>query len=160
MLKDGQETIALNDSGAQVSSVRSQFCEELAMEIQPLGWLLELEGTGGSAIPYLGFVEVNLKIPGISCYNEDVLLLVIPTTTYFKMVLVVVGSKIIDRALGLITKGELEKATMTRRQAHFGTVMPGSLEFSHTSSSKTGVKEEVGHPSTKSDPHGGEEILP
>ena len=56
LLIDGQETIALIDSGAQVSSVNSQFCKELALGIQPLGQLLELEGTGGSAIPYLGFV--------------------------------------------------------------------------------------------------------
>ena len=114
--------------------------------------LLELEGTRGSTISYLGFIDINLKIPGIQCYNEDVLLLVIPTMTYSKMVPVMVGSKIIDRALSLITKGELEKATMMWRQAHFGAVMSGSLELSHTSSSKTGVKEEVGHHSTKSDP--------
>ena len=85
----------------------SQFCKELALQIQLLGWLLELEGTGGAAISYLGFMEVNLKIPGIANYNEDVLLLVIPTTTYSEMVPVVVGSKIIDRSLSLMTKGEV-----------------------------------------------------
>ena len=63
MIIDGQETIALIDSSAHVSSVSSQFCEELALEIHPLDQLLELEGTGGSAILYLGFVEVNLQIP-------------------------------------------------------------------------------------------------
>ena len=82
--------MALIDSGAQVSSVSPQFCKELALEIKLLGQLLELEGTGGSAIPYLGFVEVNLQIPGIQHYNEDVLL-VIPTMTYSKMVPVMVG---------------------------------------------------------------------
>ena len=106
---DGQETIVLIDSSALVSSGSSQFCEELALEIQPLHQLLELEGTGGATIPYLGFMEVNFQIPGIQCYNEDVLLLVIPTTTYSQMVLVVVGSKIVDGALSLITKGELKK---------------------------------------------------
>ena len=88
-----QETIALIDCGAQVFSVSSQFCEELALEIQPLSWLLELEGKGGTAIPYLGFVEVNLQIPGIPHYNEDVLLLVIPTMIYSQTVSVMVGSK-------------------------------------------------------------------
>ena len=85
------------------------------LQIKSLGQLLELEGTGGAAIPYLGFVEVNLQIPGIRNYNEDVhvLLLVIPTMTYSEMVLVVVGSKIIDKALSLMTMGELAKATMT-----------------------------------------------
>ena len=149
---DWQETIALINSGAHVSSVSSQFCEELALEIQPLGWFLELEETGGSTIPYLGFMEVNLQIPGIQCYNEDVLLLVIPTITYSNMVSAVVGSKIIDRALSLIAKGEIEKATTTWKQACFGAFMSGSLQLSHTSSNRTGVKEEVSQSSPKSDP--------
>ena len=67
-------------------------------------------------------------------------MLVIPTTTYSKMVPVVVCSKIIDRALSLITKGEFVKVTMMWRQAHFGAVMSESLLLSNTNSSKTGVK--------------------
>ena len=38
------------------------------------------------------------------------------------------------------------------RQAHFGAVMSGSLQLSHTSSSKTGVEEDVSHSSPESDP--------
>ena len=108
-----QEVTALIDSGAQVSSISAQFCKDLILQIQFLGQLLELEGMGGAAIPYLGFVEVNLQILGIRNYNEDVLLLVIPTMTYSKMVLVMVGPKIINKALSLMTTGELAKATMT-----------------------------------------------
>ena len=67
--------------------------------------------------------------------------------TYSKKVPVVVGSKIIDQAMGVITKGELTKATMTWRQAHFGTVMSGSLRLSHTSSSGIGVEKEEIHSS-------------
>ena len=62
---DGCEVAALVDLGAQVLTMSAQLCEELGLEIQPLGRLLELEGTGGAAIPYLRFVEVNLQIPGI-----------------------------------------------------------------------------------------------
>ena len=102
---DGQEVTALIDLGAHIFSISAQFCEELTLQIQPLGQLLELEGTGGAAIPYLRFVEVNLQILGIKSYNEDVLLLVIPTTTYSKTVPVVVGTKIIDKALSLMTDG-------------------------------------------------------
>ena len=104
---------ALVDLGAQVSTMSAQLCGELGLKIQPLGQLLELEGTGGAAIPYLGFVEVNLQILGIRRYNEDVLLLAIPTTTYAKRVPVMVGSKIIDKALSCMTVGELAKATAT-----------------------------------------------
>ena len=51
-------------------------------------------------------MEVNLQIPGIKSYNEDVLFLVIPTMTHSKTVLVMVGSKIIDRAMRIITRRE------------------------------------------------------
>ena len=112
MIVDRQETTTLIDLGAQVSSISPKFCKDLTLEIQPLGHLLELEGMGSTTIPYLGFVEVNLQIPWIRNYNEDVLLLVIPTTTYSKKVPVMVGSKIIDKELSLMTMGELVKVTM------------------------------------------------
>ena len=151
VIVDGQGMTALIDLGAQVSSISSQSFKELALQIQPLCQLLELEGTGGSAILYLEFVEVNLQIPGIKNYNEEVLLLVIPTTTYSQMVLVVVGSKVMDRAMGIITKGELAKVTMTWRHAHFGAVMSGLLQLPHTSSNVTGVQKEVIHSCLRGD---------
>ena len=133
---DGCKVTALVDLGAQVLNISARLCKELGLKIQPLGQLLELEGTGGAAIPYLGFVEVNLQILGIRRYNEDVLLLAIPTTTYSERVPVVVGSKIIDKALGCMTAGELAKATATWQQTHFGAVMSGSLQLFCSSSEK------------------------
>ena len=118
----------------------AQLCEELGLKTQPLGQLLELEGTGGAAIPYLGFVEVNLQIPGIRRYSEDVLLLAIPTTAYAERVPVMVGSKIIDKALSCMTVGELAKATVTWWQAHLGAVMSGSLQLSCSSSEKLALQ--------------------
>ena len=147
VITDGQKVTTLIDLGAQVLSISSPCCADLTQQIQPLGRLLELEGTGGSAIPYLGYVEVNLQIPRIKNYNEDILLLVIPTTTYSKKVLVVVGSKIIDWAMGVITKGEFAKVTMTWRQAHFGAVMSGLQGLPHVSSNGTGVEKGMIHSS-------------
>ena len=141
---DGQEVTALIDLGAQVSNISMQLCKDLDLEIQPLGWLLELEGTGGAAIPFLRFVEVNLQIPRIRGYNEDVLLLVIPTTTYSEGALVVVGSKTIDRALSCMTAGELAQVTATWQQAHFGAVMSGSLQLSHGNSDIIKSGEKIG----------------
>ena len=120
---------ALIDLDAQVSSISPGFCEPLTLEAHPHGQLLELEGTGGSAILYLGCIEVNLQIPGIKGYNEDVLLLVIPTMTYSEKVPVMVGSKIIDWAMGMKTKGELMRTTETSKQAHFGAIMSGLLHL-------------------------------
>ena len=105
----------------------------------------------GAAIPYLRFVEVNLQIPGIRNYNEDVLALVIPTMTYSKTVLVVVGTNIIDKALSLMTVWELAKATMTWRQAHFGATMLGSLQLSHSRSDKSELTKGATSPSQQGD---------
>ena len=70
--------------------------------------------------------------------------------TYSKTVLVMVGTKIIDKALSLMTVGELTKATMTWRQAHLGAVMSGLLQLSRSSSDKSEVKKGV-----TSSPHKG-----
>ena len=111
VIMDGQRPTALIDLDAKVSSISSWFSEDLTLQIQPLGRLFELEGTGGSAIPYLGYVEVNLQIPRIKNYNENILPLVIPTTTYSQQVLVMAGSKIMDWNMAAIYKRELVKVT-------------------------------------------------
>ena len=80
----------------------SGFSKWMALKVHSPNWLLELEGTRGSAIPYLRYVEVNLQILGIRSFKEDILLLVIPTTTYSVKALAVVESKIIDRVMGMI----------------------------------------------------------
>ena len=82
-------------------------------------------------------MEVNLQILGIRNYNEDVLLLVIPSTTYSKTVLVLVSTKTIDRTLSLMTVRELAKATKAWRQAHFEAVMSGLLQLSRSSSDQS-----------------------
>ena len=43
----------------------------------------------------------------------------------------------------MITKGELAKATMTWKQAHFRAVMSGSLQLPHTGPNGTGMEKEV-----------------
>ena len=57
IITDGQKVTTLIDSGAQVSSVSSGFCKQMALKVHPLDRLLELETAGGSAIPYLGMLR-------------------------------------------------------------------------------------------------------
>ena len=62
---DGCKVAVLINSGAQVSNISIQLCKDLDLKSQTLGQLLELEVTGGAAIPYLRFVEVNLRFWGL-----------------------------------------------------------------------------------------------
>ena len=73
------------------------------------------------------------------------LLLVISTITCSEKVLVVVGSKVIDSAMRIITREELTKVTTIWRQAHFGAIMSGSLQQPHMGSNRGGVEKEVIH---------------
>ena len=125
---DRQKVIALIDSGAWASSVSSGFCKQMALKVHPLQ-AAETRVYWWSHHPYLGYVEVNLQIPGIRGYNKDIMLLVILTKTYAEKVQVMVGSKIINRAMGIIMKGELARVTAIWRQAHFSAVILASFQL-------------------------------
>ena len=71
--------------------------------------------------------------------------------TYSEKTLVMVGSKIIDWVMKIITKGELAKVTTTWKQAHFRAVISRSLQLPHTGPNGTGVEKEVIHSSPRID---------
>ena len=50
-----------------------------------------------------------------------------------------VRSKIIDRAMGMIMKGELARATTIWKKAHFGAVISGLLQLPHKCARRKGV---------------------
>ena len=66
---DGKISKALIDSGAMISMMRKRYCDEHGYEIQPLDQLVPMEGSGGADVPYLGYVEVRMQIPGISSFD-------------------------------------------------------------------------------------------
>ena len=92
-----------------ISMMSKGYCDEHGYEIQPLDWLVPIEGSEGAAVPYLGYVEVRMQILGISSFNQDVLMLVSHTTThYHRRVPIQVGSQIIDQVSNCITEEELQ----------------------------------------------------
>ena len=61
----------------------------------------------GGDVPYQSYVEAKLQIPGIKKFNTDVLMLVLPNSSYGMSVSVQMGSIQIDMALQLITPVDL-----------------------------------------------------
>ena len=82
ILIDEVECIALVDSGTQISTITIEFVKQLGFEIHQLDRILKFEATRRGDIPYIGYVEVNLKIPEIKAFNEEMLMLVIGDNTY------------------------------------------------------------------------------
>ena len=57
---DGKISKALIDSGAMISMMSKGYCDEHGYEILPLDWLIPIEGSGRTDVPYLGYVEVRM----------------------------------------------------------------------------------------------------
>ena len=62
---EGQETKALLDSGSQLSAISWTWVKKLKLEPKQLQSILQIEGSGGLEVPYLGYVEVHLGIPEV-----------------------------------------------------------------------------------------------
>ena len=50
--------------------------KKLKLEPKQLQSILWIEGSRGLEVPYLGYVEVHLRIPEVKAFDQDVLLLI------------------------------------------------------------------------------------
>ena len=104
---DGHKIMGLIDSGANISSISKNFAEKLGLPFRHLDSLLEIEGSGGIEVPYLGYTEVNLKIPGVKAFDEDILVVIQNDSAYSARVPVVLGTLHIDMVIDQATPEEL-----------------------------------------------------
>ena len=79
---EGQETRALLDSGSQSSAISWTWVKKLKLEPNQLQSILQIEDSGGLEVPYLGYVEVQLRIPEFKAFDQDVLLLIVPDSAH------------------------------------------------------------------------------
>ena len=70
---DGHEIMGLIDSGANISAIFKSFAEKLGLAFKQLHTLLDIEGSEGLEVSYLGYTEVSLQVPGVKALNEDIL---------------------------------------------------------------------------------------
>ena len=91
----------------------------MGLKIQNLENMLDIEGGGGIAIPYIGYVEVQLQIPEIKNYKEDALMMVMNNSrsticTKYKVPFAI-GTIHIHAALKKMTKDEWKNMTQSWR---------------------------------------------
>ena len=94
------------------------------MEIKSLRTILDLEGTGGLPISYLGYVETQLWIPEDKTFDRDILMLVAPDSSYCNKVPVALGTVHIDMLIKLATQEELGKLSPCWKR---GAVLTGAV---------------------------------
>ena len=59
-------------------------------------------------MPYLGYVETHLRIPGIRAFDNDVLLLIVPDSAHTHHTPITLGTLHMDMTIKLGMKKELE----------------------------------------------------
>ena len=119
VIVEGQKFPALIDSGAQLSTMSEALVRALKLPIHKLNTLIEAEVSGGSTIPYIGYVEAKLKIPGIAAMNKDSLFMVSNNSPYMNRVPIQLGTLHIREAINCATKDELDKLSTAWRTANF-----------------------------------------
>ncbi len=93
----GVDCIGLVDTGSQVSTVTETFFRERLKNIplHPLEDVLKVECAAGQHIPYAGYIEAEMEIPGKDVL-QMCLFLVVPETEYSSSVPVLVGTNVLE----------------------------------------------------------------
>ena len=141
---NGKISKALIESGAMILMTSKGYCDEHGHEIHPLDRLVPIEGSGGADVPYFSHVEVRTHIPGISSFDQDVLILISHTTTcYHRTVPIQVGSCIIDQVTNCITEEELQSWSQFCKLAYVSTIISKSSQVGDQECDSDQVKGKV-----------------
>ena len=116
---EGQEFKALIDSGAQLSTISESLVTALKLPVHKLNTLIKAEVSGGGIIPYVGYVEARLKIPGIKAMNKDSLFMVSNDSPYTERVPIQLGTLHIREAISCATDIEIKKLATAWKTANF-----------------------------------------
>ena len=102
---NGHPVTDLLDTGSQVTHISEAFCQANNIQIHPLDKLVEIEGTRGDIIKYIGYIEATLILPlGSQSFETEALLLVLPSTDYQQRVPIAIGTTITDMVVDFINK--------------------------------------------------------
>ena len=119
ILIEGQQFLALIDSGAQVSTMSELLVQALKLPIHKLNTLIEAEVSGGGVTPYTGYVEARLTIPGIKQMDKDSLFMVTNDSPYTQRVPIQLGTLHIREAMQLVTEEEKQSLSSAWETASF-----------------------------------------
>ena len=99
VMVNGVSTLGLLDSGSMVSTVSHQWWNEHFPDspVHSLDDLLTVSGAGGSEIPYRGYTEVDIKLPGSEPATFP--FLVVEETEYSSRVPVLIGTNVLRKTL-------------------------------------------------------------
>ena len=78
-LVDDELVTCLLDNGVQLNFITPTYAQEWGMDIMSLDYLAKeiggaishISGIGGISVDPVGFIMMNIKVPGVTGYDED-----------------------------------------------------------------------------------------
>ena len=115
-LIDDELVSCLLDNEAQLNFIMPAYAQEQGMDIMSLDYLTEeiegsillIRGLGGMTVEPVGFVMMNVKVPGVEGYDEDQITIVMddPGMTEWPVIL---GTPTLYRVMEVIKESEISK---------------------------------------------------
>ena len=103
---EGHLKKALLDTGSMVSTISQSAAIELGLPLQRVTNLVTVQGVGGQALPYQGYVEATVQLGKVSTTTIPTLFLVVSDTEYHKNVPLLLGTNFLE-----IVNQELQSAS-------------------------------------------------
>ena len=126
---NGVSTTCLVDTGATVTIINADFCEQLGLEIHSIVNLISVSATGGTTIPYLGYAVATVEFPHIPNYSEEVVMMVISDATeYASRVPLQIGTRIIAAVAETLRPTDIKHLDETWKQTYVGTLMSCAVQ--------------------------------
>ena len=116
VLVDDELVTCLLDNGVQLNFIMPAYAQEWGMDIMSLDYLAEeiggaiphISGIGGISVEPVGFIMMNVKVPGIAGYDEDQIAIVMDDPGMMEW-LVILGTPTIYRVMEVIKESEISK---------------------------------------------------
>ena len=106
----------LLDNGAQLNFIMPAYAQEQGMDIMSLDYLAEeiggaiplIRGLGGISVEPVGFVMMNVKVPGVEGYDEDQIAIVMDNPGMMEWP-VILGTPTLYRVMEVIKESKISK---------------------------------------------------
>ena len=115
-LVDDELVTCLLDNGAQLNFIKPAYAQEWGMDIMSLDYLAKeiggaiphISGIGSISVEPVGFIMMNVKVPGVAGYDEDQITIVMDDLGMMEWP-VILGTPTIYRVMEVIKESEISK---------------------------------------------------
>ena len=129
-LVDDELVTCLLDNGVQLNFITPTYAQERGMDIMSLDYLAEeiggaiphISSLGGISVEPVGFIMMNVKVPGVAGYDEDQIAIVMDDPGMMEWP-VILGTPTLNRVMEVIKESEISKLAVPWASSHVSWLM-------------------------------------